>query len=282
MKEYKFEKNINYEYKVDEVNDVVISNDFKYENNDDGINIKGDIIFNYSILKNEERIKEEHKLPVDLFVSLNEIDSLKDITLEIDNFDYICKDNCINFNVLTKLKGNKEDFIFFELTPNKKINDLAVSLLMRDQKNENNRNILSKEQIENIKELIQTNSVDLISTSFEDIKDVDDIIEITSFNNEEVLTSRENNDENKVENKEEIENVIDKNEVKKVEINEDKNILKETYTCKYFYYVIKENETKNDILNRFGVSEEEFNKYNKFVEIKKGNLIRIIRWKKRY
>lgn len=277
MKEYKFEKNINYECNVDEVNDVVISNDFKYENNDDGINIKGDIIFNYSILKNEERIKEEHKLPVDLFVSLNEIDSLKDITLEIDNFDYICKDNCINFNVLTKLKGNKEDFVFFELTPNKKINDLAVSLLMRDKNNENNRNILSKEQIENIKELIQTNSVDLISTSFEDIKDVDDIIEITSFNNEELLTSRENNNETKVEIKEEIENVIDKNEVKKVEINEDKNILKETYTCKYFYYVIKENETKNDILNRFGVSEEEFDKYNKFVEIKKGNLIRIIR-----
>ena len=277
MKEYKFEKNINYECNVDEVNDVVISNDFNYENNDDGINIKGDIIFNYSILKNEERIKEEHKLPVDLFVSLNEIDSLKDITLEIDNFDYICKDNCINFNVLTKLKGNKEDFIFFELTPNKKINDLAVSLLMRDKKNEDNRNILSKEQIENIKELIQTNSVDLISTSFEDIKDVDDIIEITSFNNEELLTSRENNDETKVEIKEEIENVIDKNEVKKVEINEDKSILKETYTCKYFYYVIKENETKNDILNRFGVSEEEFDKYNKFVEIKKGNLIRIIR-----
>ena len=277
MKEYKFEKNINYECNVDEVNDVVISNDFKYENNDDGINIKGDIIFNYSILKNEERIKEEHKLPVDLFVSLNEIDSLKDITLEIDNFDYICKDNCINFNVLTKLKGNKEDFIFFELTPNKKINDLAVSLLMRDKKNEDNRNILSKEQIDSIKELIQTNSVDLISTSFEDIKDVDDIIEITSFNNEEVLTSRENNDETKVEIKEEIENVIDKNEVKKVEINEDKSILKETYTCKYFYYVIKENETKNDILNRFGVSEEEFDKYNKFVEIKKGNLIRIIR-----
>ena len=277
MKEYKFEKNINYECNVDEVNDVVISNDFNYENNDDGINIKGDIIFNYSILKNEERIKEEHKLPVDLFVSLNEIDSLKDITLEIDNFDYICKDNCINFNVLTKLKGNKEDFIFFELTPNKKINDLAVSLLMRDKNNENNRNILSKEQIENIKELIQTNSVDLISTSFEDIKDVDDIIEITSFNNEELLTSRENNDETKVEIKEEIENVIDKNEVKKVEINEDKSILKETYTCKYFYYVIKENETKNDILNRFGVSEEEFDKYNKFVEIKKGNLIRIIR-----
>lgn len=277
MKEYKFEKNINYECNVDEVNDVVISNDFNYENNDDGINIKGDIIFNYSILKNEERIKEEHKLPVDLFVSLNEIDSLKDITLEIDNFDYICKDNCIIFNVLTKLKGNKEDFIFFELTPNKKINDLAVSLLMRDKKNEDNRNILSKEQIENIKELIQTNSVDLISTSFEDIKDVDDIIEITSFNNEELLTSRENNDETKVEIKEEIENVIDKNEVKKVEINEDKSILKETYTCKYFYYVIKENETKNDILNRFGVSEEEFDKYNKFVEIKKGNLIRIIR-----
>ena len=277
MKEYKFEKNINYECNVDEVNDVVISNDFKYENNDDGINIKGDIIFNYSILKNEERIKEEHKLPVDLFVSLNEIDSLKDITLEIDNFDYICKDNCINFNVLTKLKGNKEDFIFFELTPNKKINDLAVSLLMRDKKNEDNRNILSKEQIDSIKELIQTNSVDLISTSFEDIKDVDDIIEITSFNNEEVLTSRENNDETKVEIKEEKENVIDKNEVKKVEINEDKSILKETYTCKYFYYVIKENETKNDILNRFGVSEEEFDKYNKFVEIKKGNLIRIIR-----
>lgn len=277
MKEYKFEKNINYECNVDEVNDVVISNDFNYENNDDGINIKGDIIFNYSILKNEERIKEEHKLPVDLFVSLNEIDSLKDITLEIDNFDYICKDNCINFNVLTKLKGNKEDFIFFELTPNKKINDLAVSLLMRDKKNENNRNILSKEQIENIKELIQTNYVDLISTSFEDIKDVDDIIEITSFNNEELLTSRENNDETKVEIKEEIENVINKNEVKKVEINEDKSILKETYTCRYFYYVIKENETKNDILNRFGVSEEEFDKYNKFVEIKKGNLIRIIR-----
>lgn len=277
MKEYKFEKNINYECNVDEVNDVVISNDFNYENNDDGINIKGDIIFNYSILKNEERIKEEHKLPVDLFVSLNEIDSLKDITLEIDNFDYICKDNCINFNVLTKLKGNKEDFVFFELTPNKKINDLAVSLLMRDKNNENNRNILSKEQIEKIKELIQTNSVDLISTSFEDIKDVDDIIEITSFNNEELLTSRENNDETKVEIKEEIENVIDKNEEKKVEINEDKSILKETYTCKYFYYVIKENETKNDILNRFGVSEEEFDKYNKFVEIKKGNLIRIIR-----
>lgn len=277
MKEYKFEKNINYECNVDEVNDVVISNDFKYENNDDGINIKGDIIFNYSILKNDERIKEEHKLPVDLFVSLNEIDSLKDITLEIDNFDYICKDNCINFNVLTKLKGNKEDFVFFELTPNKKINDLAVSLLMRDKNNENNRNILSKEQIEKIKELIQTNSVDLISTSFEDIKDVDDIIEITSFNNEELLTSRENNDETKVEIKEEIENVIDKNEEKKVEINEDKSILKETYTCKYFYYVIKENETKNDILNRFGVSEEEFDKYNKFVEIKKGNLIRIIR-----
>ena len=202
---------------------------------------------------------------------------MKDITLEIDNFDYICKDNCINFNVLTKLKGNKEDFIFFELTPNKKINDLAVSLLMRDKKNEDNRNILSKEQIDSIKELIQTNSVDLISTSFEDIKDVDDIIEITSFNNEEVLTSRENNDETKVEIKEEKENVIDKNEVKKVEINEDKSILKETYTCKYFYYVIKENETKNDILNRFGVSEEEFDKYNKFVEIKKGNLIRIIR-----
>ncbi len=285
MKEHIFEPSISFNNKIEEVNDLLMDHDFNYEYSSSGVKITGNIALSFTIKDVFTNFSSSINYPVDLFIALNEIDSLKEITLEIDDLSYEINDNELKFKIVTKLKGDKEDFVFFELSPNERINKEAISLLMRKIKSESNKMNISESKLKKFEELIKTSSVDLISSSSDDIECNEDIIEFLALDDNINDSLNDDKKEDVIDidvNEENIKDDINLRNNDDVTKDDDQNIeikkeelFKDNYVSIYFFYVLKENETKENIIERFKISKELLDKYNKDVIYKKGNLIRI-------
>lgn len=285
MKEHIFEPSISFNNKIEAVNDLLMDHDFNYEYSSSGVKITGNIALSFTIKDAFTTFQSSLNYPIDLFIALNEIDSLKEITLEIDDLSYEINDNVLKFKIVTKLKGDKEDFVFFELSPNERINKEAISLLMRKIKSESNKMNISESKLKKFEELIKTSSVDLISSSSDDIECNEDIIEFLALDDSANDLLNENEKEDIIDayvNEEKVKDDVDvrNNNVINDDNNQNKEIKKEelfkdNYVSTYFFYVLKDNEVKENIIEKFKISEELLDKYNKDIIYKKGNVIRI-------
>lgn len=285
MKEHIFEPSISFNNKIEAVNDLLMDHDFNYEYSSSGVKITGNIALSFTIKDAFTTFQSSLNYPIDLFIALNEIDSLKEITLEIDDLSYEINDNVLKFKIVTKLKGDKEDFVFFELSPNERINKEAISLLMRKIKSESNKMNISESKLKKFEELIKTSSVDLISSSSDDIECNEDIIEFLALDDSANDLLNENKKEDIIDayvNEEKVKDDVDvrNNNVINDDNNQNKEIKKEelfkdNYVSTYFFYVLKDNEVKENIIEKFKISEELLDKYNKDIIYKKGNVIRI-------
>ena len=187
MEDYIFEGLCQSKEKVYGLDDLFIDDDFHYSFLNEGMKISGNIYFSF-VMKRELR-KEigSFSIPIDLFISLNEIDSLKDIKLEIDHFTFDIHEEDIHFKVFTKLKGNHEDLIRFNPTDNKEINEELVTLLMRkDELNLDDK--VNEDSIKKMEEILTSKDIEFISTPLDKIKDSEDLIELTY---EEVKENKE-------------------------------------------------------------------------------------------
>lgn len=281
MKEHIFEPCIYFDNKIKCVKDIILDHKFDYEYLNNGVNINGDITLSFNVEDDFEIKPASIKQNVELFIALNEIDSLKEITLEVEDFSYLINENELKFKVFTKLKGNKEDFVFFELSPSQKVNKEAIALLMRNVNEETlSKTNISQDTLKRFEELIKSSAVDLIASSSDEIICEDDIIEFSTLD-EEVKDVLDVNVE-EVKEEEEIHPIYIKEEVKELKIDREKNVkeekdelLKETYTSSFFFYVLKERETKLDVINKFKMNEDKFDELNKNIIFKKGTLVRI-------
>lgn len=280
MEDYIFEGLCQSKEKVYGLDDLFIDDDFHYSFLNEGMKISGNIYFSF-VMKRELR-KEigSFSIPIDLFISLNEIDSLKDIKLEIDHFTFDIHEEDIHFKVFTKLKGNHEDLIFFNPTDNKEINEELVTLLMRkDELNLDDK--VHEESIKKMEEILTSKDIEFISTPLDKIKDSEDLIELTY---EEVKENKEDSikiDETKLEeNKENSEIKIEKNldtasSIQEVVTRKNEDLLKETYISNSFYYRLHSKETIDDIVSRFHLDKNELIKINPSKTFKEGELIKI-------
>ncbi len=280
MEDYIFEGLCQSKEKVYGLDDLFIDDDFHYSFLNEGMKISGNIYFSF-VMKRELR-KEigSFSIPIDLFISLNEIDSLKDIKLEIDHFTFDIHEEDIHFKVFTKLKGNHEDLIRFNPTDNKEINEELVTLLMRkDELNLDDK--VNEDSIKKMEEILTSKDIEFISTPLDKIKDSEDLIELTY---EEVKENIEDNikiDETKLEeNKEKNEIKLEKNldttpSKQEVVTRKNEDLLKETYISNSFYYRLHNKETIDDIVSRFHLDKNELIKINPSKTFKEGELIKI-------
>lgn len=280
MEDYIFEGLCQSKEKVYGLDDLFIDDDFHYSFLNEGMKISGNIYFSF-VMKRELR-KEigSFSIPIDLFISLNEIDSLKDIKLEIDHFTFDIHEEDIHFKVFTKLKGNHEDLIRFNPTDNKEINEELVTLLMRkDELNLDDK--VNEDSIKKMEEILTSKDIEFISTPLDKIKDSEDLIELTY---EEVKENKEDSikiDETKLEeNKENSEIKIEKNldttpSIQEVVTRKNEDLLKETYISNSFYYRLHNKETIDDIVSRFHLDKNELIKMNPSKTFKEGELIKI-------
>lgn len=281
MEEYIFTKKFTYISNIKEINNILIDHEFTNKLENDGINIVGDIFLTFIIVSDDKNDYEALKIPVDIFISLNKIDCLKELNLIIDHFDYEIKENEIEFKVYTKLMGNNEEFISFEPTKNREINKAMIDLLMRNN-NEEQELKLDKRFLSNIENIITKDNVELISTPYEDLTlNNDDIIEISTVEKKD-----EQKNDDKIEQTEEKQDTVREKsaliikEEKDVVIKNDTNnneLFKEKYTSSYFYYRLKENETISSLADLFKINEDDIRRINKNVEFKKGQLIKILK-----
>ena len=273
--------------KILNITNLIIDHNFSYKKNEQGINILGTISLTFIIKDENKESPISISKDIDMFIPLSKIDSLKEIELEVESSSYEINENNVKFEIVAKLLGDKEDFIFFKASPNEKINDKTISLLMRNEEVDNFISIDNKDEIE---KLIKSNIVELISTSSNEIKD-DDIIEISTFENENknpipIINEKINEDINRnvISNEKDNvnddykENTLQKSELKPQikELKEEKEtIFKEKYVSKFLFYVVKDNENKEDIIKKFNMNENDFDILNPSVIIKKGKLIRV-------
>lgn len=276
MEEYLFQKSFKLDKIITKVSEVTLEHDFKNHLSEDGVRIEGNIYLKFNLNYGEETEKKELTIPVDLFIALNKIDCLKELKLNITDFNYEIKDNEIFFKVYAKLKGNNEDFICFEPTQNREINNEMVSLLMRNEINKPTD--FQENYLKSIEDLIKKEDVDLISTPFENLNIKEkDIINISTLEEDDSQESIANPlpeickpiEESKKEEPIKKEETLTDNKPPKEEL------FKEEYTSKYFFYRLKDNENLDTIVSMFSLKKEELINLNKNIEFKKGNLIKI-------
>lgn len=269
MEDYKFKYTYSSNNTIELVSNILLEKDFKIDLKDDGVKIVGNIYITCKVKENDELIPKAFLIPIDVFILLNKIDCLKDITLEIDHFEYEIKDKDLTFNVICKLKGNNEDIICFEPSLNKEVNQEMINLLLRSNDESNKSNNIDENYLNQIEELIKKENVDLISTPIENISiSDDDLIKINSQIDDAKKVEEETN-ENTINNQDEIRN----EEIKKEDVKKE-NLFKEKYESKYFYYQMKENEDLNAIAKKFNLQEKDLLLLNN-KSYKKGSLIKI-------
>lgn len=295
MEEYIFTKSFFYNSSINEVSNILLDHEFENQLEDDGVHIRGNIYITFVVSDDVKMDYEAIQIPVDLFISLNKIDCLKDLKLIIDHFEHVVKDSEVEFKIVTKLLGNNEELISFEPTKNKEINRSMMDLLMRGDE-EQDEISFENNFLNNIENFITKDNVDLISTPYEELDlNRNDIIEISTLekeikesfddlkeeaeqkneydimplNKEMVKQKVEDDGSMQVEKKQEQEeNTSPKNESKQ-------ELFKEKYISNYFYYRLKDNETITDVANLFNLKEEDILKLNKNIEFKKGQLLKI-------
>ena len=296
MEEHIFEGIFQSDEEILGLDDILLDQDFQYQSTKEGMHILGKIYITFVMKRLLRKDPGSLVIPVDLFVTLNEIDHLKEIALEIDHFTFDLEDKKVKFRIFTRLKGNHEDLIRFEPTPNKEINDEFVSLFMRQEEISPQPRI-NEDEISEMENILSSKDVELISTPFEKLEPEEDWIELkgedtsASTRNEILQTIKETVEKIK-------ENIIksaDKGEIVKnisedsipisageekkymIEKKEEKKeeLFKETYQSNAFFYRIRKEENLHQIAARFKKEEEELKKINPQKKFQEGELIKI-------
>lgn len=182
------------------------------------------------------------KLYIDLILEDESCDHKEvDFSCSLNKKKYHLKDICLSLDDYSyNQNNNKCDLLIKYIIKGEDVNFEHLCLLNNDELESELRNYLSRNKhIEN-----------------EVIENVDKI---------ELLDPVIEEDDLKVEIKN-TEMIID---------NDDKQILKETYSSTFMFYRVKNNESIDDISKKFNISKEELLKNNEDKEFKENTLIQI-------
>lgn len=228
-----FKKELLFKTKVSEI--TSISLEHKVLSKDDGL-VSGEFLINGEYKMTEgsiNREKYEFTLPFDIAINSNyDIDTVK---VDIDNFYYeVLNNDTLNVNIDLLLEASEKELV--RAMPEETERIEKIDILENREEKEN--------ELEEMRKPIMNNPK--IENEVEDFGEVDKINNVIIEDNSK---------------KEEVAN----------NININNNIFNvdsgETYST-YYVYIVKENDTIDKILDKYGITKEDLELYNNLENIK--------------
>lgn len=235
-KQLSFKKELVFKTKLCEITSISLEHHILKK--EDGV-ISGEFIINGEYKMTEgsiNREKYDFKLPFD--IALNSKYDINSVKVDIDDFYYeIVNNERLNIRIELLLEAISK--IEEEVIIDSDVEDL-------DTKKEDERILDTKEE-----EKIDLDSKRSIN------------IDNTNVNtNDNVNTNVDNNlksDDKNIDSNVKLDNSLF-------------NMEEETYKA-YYVYIVKEDDTMDSILDKYGISKEDFEMYNKVADVKVGNKV---------
>lgn len=233
---------------IESFKDFTLDDSYLIKEEDEGFKIEGKIKLRGTIIYRGDEENLEKDIDINILLPYEKLESRNMIKIVLDKVDYSKNENIFLIKIKLKVMGDeevKENFMF---------NDRKMEFPPK----EDNIEILDKELIKSMEDILKNDDVEMVSTFEEKNKEEVDIFEVRV--DEEIKTLPLVNEEIKEENK---------NDEKKEEL------LKTEYIPTFFFYRVKEKENIDDILNRYNMSFDDFKKLNNKTEVKENELIQI-------
>ena len=277
-----FKKEILFKTKLKEVTSISLEHDYR---------IKDDVISGEFIVSGDYKItassvnREKFNYTIPFEIAIDSRYDIKTINLDIENFYYeIINDEILKVNIDVYVEGEYKKVeelakeipkdIKKEETDNSKI---IIDDISDDRESDKEEVIIDDSREGRIKENIEVNKdVDekkdeVVSSDVrEDVsrKGSETNIKNPTINNNENINIEVNDNLGNV-NIDNSDNVqSNKQEVVSNKVNLFDNVSMEDTYSTYYVYIVKEDDTLDSILSRYGVSKEELEKYNDLSEIK--------------
>lgn len=244
MEPFILKRRFEYQSKIKELSNLVVDQDLKYLKDQDGLEIKGNLSLSGMVHLEEDKVPLNEEIEVDIYIALNKLDSLKNISLVIDKIDHHLLDKELEISITLKLLGDNEDFVSFNLSDNYDLNKAILdNLLTIDASNPLLRNELEDEDEKQLERIIKDEELEV----FEDKTDnEDDLIKIVQ---DEVIP---------------IPTPIIKEDDKKLEIKKPskEKLLKENFVTTFLYYKVQENDEYYLIEEKFKLEKNYLKNYH--------------------
>lgn len=233
--------------KIESFKDFTLEDNYFIKEQEEGFKIEGKIVLkgNIHYLNEVEELYKE--IEIDALLPFEKLESRHMIKLVIENADFSKNDNVLLIKIKIRVEGEddvKENLIFrderkMEFPPEEEV-DLKIN----------------EDFVKSMEELLKTNEdVDVITTLNEE--PINDFFDIRVSNQEE--------------NQIEPLPLVEEEPIKQ---HKD-SLLKTEYVKSFFFYIVNENETIYDILNKFNMTKDDYLKLNKSLDIKPNDLIQI-------
>ena len=259
-----FSKEIEFKNMINKITSISLEHTLMLEN---GFNIRGDFIVSGTYkMTAATRLENDfsYKIPVD--IEVDDKYDLSNLIIDIDNFTYEGLDEeVLKVNIdllLDKLELKKEEQVRkIETLEEEVVNAEDLFLEIDDKKdltilNDDDIEILDVEQVKKENMRDEDNYDDEVEDTFKKIEEQKEAEEINLNNiNVEEQTSESNKKSLETENSPSLFATFDTSQ--------------ETYST-YTVYIVRENDSLDEIMNKYKISKEKLEEYNNLNEIKIG------------
>ncbi len=255
------------------IKDVYIEDDIHYSMDKEELKCKGFIKINFKANFELETKEMNERIDVDVTLSLAKIDCAQDLKLQFKDYIVNIDDHLLRFTIRYELLGNGEKVISYKEVGDMKLEDDLMKALVRSDVEVES----FKDVSDSIERIIANEGVEVIGEELVPLTE-NSVSDIEMSELEEVTIDKLNND--KVSSRELSEEAMaTSSDLKGSEIKEEKNTLfKEKYDISYFFYkVLDENTSYEDIANKFDIDVTELRKMNKDGDLYKGKLVKIVK-----
>ena len=259
-----FSKEIEFKNMINKITSISLEHTLMLEN---GFNIRGDFIVSGTYkMTAATRLENDfsYKIPVD--IEVDDKYDLSNLIIDIDNFTYeVLDEEVLKVNIdllLDKLELKKEEQVRkIETLEDEVVNAEDLFLEIDDKKdltilNDDDIEILDVEQVKKENMRDEDNYDDEVEDTFKKIEEQKEAEEINLNNiNVEEQTSESNKKSLETENSPSLFATFDTSQ--------------ETYST-YTVYIVRENDSLDEIMNKYKISKEKLEEYNNLNEIKIG------------
>ncbi|MBO5375455.1 MAG: LysM peptidoglycan-binding domain-containing protein [Bacilli bacterium] len=259
-----FSKEIEFKNMINKITSISLEHTLMLEN---GFNIRGDFIVSGTYkMTAATRLENDfsYKIPVD--IEVDDKYDLSNLIIDIDNFTYeVLDEEVLKVNIdllLDKLELKKEEQVRkIETLEDEVVNAEDLFLEIDDKKdltilNDDDIEILDVEQAKKENMRDEDNYDDEVEDTFKKIEEQKEAEEINLNNiNVEEQTSESNKKSLETENSPSLFATFDTSQ--------------ETYST-YTVYIVRENDSLDEIMNKYKISKEKLEEYNNLNEIKIG------------
>lgn len=259
-----FSKEIEFKNMINKITSISLEHTLMLEN---GFNIRGDFIVSGTYkMTAATRLENDfsYKIPVD--IEVDDKYDLSNLIIDIDNFTYeVLDEEVLKVNIdllLDKLELKKEEQVRkIETLEDEVVNAEDLFLEIDDKKdltilNDDDIEILDVEQAKKENMRDEDNYDDEVEDTFKKIEEQKEAEEINLNNiNVEEQKSESNKKSLETENSPSLFATFDTSQ--------------ETYST-YTVYIVRENDSLDEIMNKYKISKEKLEEYNNLNEIKIG------------